>query len=186
VRLQLRFLLLLLPLLTGGCTVFLVNYTDWSNKPAANPHLRLFQAERPKDLLVVYDEYCERTRTTRTCAYLLYKNQNRVELGQSPHFVSTGMTHSLPVVPVFQEPMPPETNSLPGLYAVISTNTESFLIYSNRQMIGTNDLPLYADPVGKEERTALLPFAITVDAALVAGAIYVWIIAPETDTWPRQ
>lgn len=77
-----HILLLLLPLMTGGCTGLLWYNTDWTDKPAANPDLHLFQVERQKDLLVVYDEYSERNKAVRKRAYLLYKNQQRVEQGQ--------------------------------------------------------------------------------------------------------
>jgi len=177
--------LLLLPLMTGGCTGLLWHYTDWTDRPAINPNLRLFQAERQKDLLVVYDEYSERNKTVLSRAYLLYKNQERVEQNQRPDFVGVRMAQKLPAVTVFQDSTPPETNSLPRLYAVVSTNTESFLVCSNHQTVSSHNLPMYTDPVGEAERNALMPFAITVDVSLVAGAIYCWLISPKTDTWPR-
>jgi hypothetical protein len=129
-------LLLLLPLVTGGCTGLLWDNTDWENRPAANPNLRLFQVEQQKDFLVVYREYCERTKVTRPRAYLLYKNQNRVKQIQRPHFASLRMAQGLPEVPVFQERMPADTNSLPALYSVVSTNTESFMVYSKIRWSG--------------------------------------------------
>jgi hypothetical protein len=180
------WLLLLLPLLTGGCTGLLWHYTDWTDRPAINPNLRLFQAGRQKDLLVVYDEYAERSKTVQPRAYLLYKNQERVAQSQCPHFVGIRMAQGLPAVPVFQDSMPLETNSLPGLYAVVSTNTESFLVCSNHQTVSSHNLPMYTDPAGVAERNALMPFAVTVDVSLVAGAIYCWLISPKTDTWPNQ
>ena len=179
------FFLSLLPLLTGGCTGFLWTNADWSDRPAINPKFRLFQAERQKDLVVVYDEYSERTRSIRARAYLLYKNQSRVEQNLRPHFVGIRMVQGLATVPVFQDPIPPDTNSLPVLYAVVSTNTESFLVCSNHQTVGSHTLPIYTDPVSVVERNALSPVAVTVDVVLVAGAIYCWVIAPKTETWPR-
>jgi len=186
VRHPLRILLVLLPLVTSGCTGLLWRNTDWVDKPAANPDLRLFQVERQKDLLVVYDEYSERTKSIHARAYLLYKNQSRVEQNQRPHFENLRMALGLPVVPVFQEPMPANTNTLPKFCAIASTNTESFMVYSNNQMVSSHDLPMYSDPVGMAERTALSPVAVTVDTVLVAGIIYFVVIAPDNRCWPNQ
>jgi hypothetical protein len=176
----------LLPLLTGGCSSLLWHNVDWSNRPAANPNLRLFQAERQQDLLVVYDEYSERTRSTRARAYLLNRNQSRVAQGERPRFVSTRITQGLPAVTVLPDSMAQATNSLPALYAVVSTNTGSFLVYTNHQLAGTNDLPIYPDPLGKVERIAFSPVAITVDVVLVAGIVYFAVVAPNTDAWPDR
>ena len=178
-------LLLLLPLMTSGCTGLLWHYTDWTDRPAINPNLRLFQAERQKDLLVVYDEYSERTRSVCSRAYLLYKNQDRVEQNLRPHFVGVRTAQGLPIVPIFPDSLPPETNSLPPLYALVSTNTESFLVCSYQQTNSLHNLPIYADPAGELERNALSPVAITLDVTLVAGGLYCWLIAPKTETWPR-
>ena len=69
-----RFLLLL-PLIFGsGCATQAL----WDNEnleavkePADKPNLRLFDAKRHDDLLVVYDEYSERSNGVRTRAYWL-------------------------------------------------------------------------------------------------------------------
>jgi len=176
----------LLPLVTGGCTGLLLDSTDLSNKPDADPHLRLFEARRQKDLVVVYDEYSERTKSTRARAYLLYKNQARIAQSQSPHFTSLRTVRGLPLVPVFPDPLPVETNSRPPLYAVVTTNTESFMVYSNNQVVGSHDLPIYTDRASEVERVIFSPVAITVDVALVAGAIYLWLIADKTENWPAH
>jgi len=68
-----RILFVLLLLASGsGC----VTKALWDNgnleavkEPAGNVNLRLFAAKRPDDVLVVYDEYSERSDATRTRAY---------------------------------------------------------------------------------------------------------------------
>jgi len=96
------------------------------------------------------------------------------------------MAQGLPEVPVFQDPLPADTNALPALYGVVSTNTESFLVYSNNQVVGSHDLPIYHDPVSEATRSVLSPVAVTVDVVLVAGVIYFAIIAPDNGSWPNQ
>jgi hypothetical protein len=186
----LHFFLLWLPLATGGCTGLLWNSTDFNNRPAGNPNVRLFQAEQQKDLLVVYQEYCERTRATRARAYLLYENDGRVKQVERPHFTDARMAKGLPEVPVYPELLPADTNSLPPFYSVVSTNTASFVIYSNNVAVGSHDLPFYPDPVGEAERAALSPVAITADVAIaavvVAGVVYFCFIAPDNETWPSR
>ena len=108
-----RILFCLLLLSSGsGC----VTKALWDNgnleavkEPAGNVNLRLFAAKRPDDVLVVYDEYSERSDATRTRAYWLHENQARVDQRRAPHFASTHLTRHLPPVPVF-ESTPGETN----------------------------------------------------------------------------
>lgn len=180
---QRMFLLLwMLPLFTCGCTAMLWSRTDYDNKAAINPNLRLFQDGRQKDLLVVYDEYSERTRSVRPRAYLLQKNQQRVALDQQPYFVSDRAAEKLPEVPVFPNLAAVEMNSPPALFAVVSTNTESFAVYSGGQLESFHDLPIYPDPVSRRERDALAPLAITADAVIITGVtlglLYLYLGAP--------
>ena len=146
--------------------------TDWSDEPAVNPNLRLFQARSGKDLLVVYDERSERTGSIRSRAYFLHKNQQRIELGDRPHFVKLRSTNNLPAVLVFQTPPDAGANFSKPPYAVVSTNTESFTVYSGGSVTNSYDLPIYGDPFGKAERIILSPVAIAVDVTLVAAVIY--------------
>ena len=103
-RQSLRFLLLMLPVLAGGC----VTHKLWSehtmdewNEPAANPNLRLFRDERHADVLVIYDEYSNRHYSTNTHAFFLQQNLKPLDEHTHPHFVSTNLASRLPPVPVF-------------------------------------------------------------------------------------
>jgi hypothetical protein len=171
-------LLLLPPLLAGGCaTNALWNKTqldEW-NEPASNANLRLFDASRNNDFLAVYDEYSERHNSIHRRSYLLNQNQKRVELGRKPHFVSARLACKLPPVPIFQTPPGPGTTIPPALYAVISTNKQSFAIFSGK---GKTDysLAVYNDGRGQIYRIALTPVAVTADLTIVGGFLGCWFI----------
>ena len=166
-------LLLLLPLLAGGCaTSALWNKTEldaW-NQPANPAGLRLFDAGQQKDFLVVYDEYSERHDTNRTRAYFLNQNEKRVEQHRKPRFVNAQLAHDWPPIPVLQTLPPWSTNFSPACYAVLSTNQQAFAIFSGT--CGTNhDLPVYNDGWGKTSRIALTPVAVTADVTIVGGVL---------------
>jgi hypothetical protein len=170
---------LLLPLLAGGCaTNALWNKTEldaW-NEPTDSTKLQLFDDNRQKDFLVVYDEYSERHDSTRTRAYFLNQNETRVEQGQKPRFVSAKLSRELPPVPVLQTLPLSATNFSPVFYAVVSTNKQSFTIYSGGQ--GTNhDLPVYNDGWGRTDRIALTPVTVVADLTIVGGIAGFWVLA---------
>jgi hypothetical protein len=165
-------LILLLPLWLGGCATHALwtgANLDAYKEPTATPDLRLFDAKKENDLLVVYTEYSERNDTMRIRAYLLNQNEERIKQNKRPHFVSVKLMNSLPSVPVFHAPVEPGTNFSQMLYAVISTNNQSFTLYSDNREIGSHDLPVYNDGRGRLDRIALTPFAMTADLVIVSG-----------------
>jgi hypothetical protein len=173
-----QMMLLLLPLLTGGCaTNALWNKTDldaW-NEPAQNADVRLFDARHKKDFLVVYDEYSERHDSIHTRAYFLNQNQKGVAQGQKPHFVNARLSHKLPPVPIFQTLPESNTNFSQTIYAVISTNRQSFTIYSGKEKTDYS-LAVYNDGRGQIDRIALTPVAVTADLTIVGGFLGCWFI----------
>jgi len=162
---------LLLPLLTGGCaTDALWNRTDldaW-NEPAQTTNVRLFDAGHKKDFLAVYDEYSERHDSVRTRAYFLNQNQKRIAQGQKPHFVSTRLSHKLSPVQIFQTLPESETNFSQTIYAVISSNRQSFTIYSGNGKADYS-LAVYNDGRGQIYRMALTPVALSTDLTIIGG-----------------
>ena len=178
VRQQLLILALLLPLLTGGCATHALwteaQLDDW-NEPATDSKLQLFDASRQKDFLVVYDEYSERHDSTRTRAYFLNQNEKRVEQGRKPRFVSSQLSRELPPVPVLQTLPLANTNFSPAIYAVVSTNKQSFTIYSGQKKTDYN-LAVYNDGRGQIDRIALTPVAATADLTIVGGLLGCWFI----------
>jgi hypothetical protein len=178
VRRQLLRIALLLPLLTGGCATHALwteaQLDDW-NEPAADPKLQLFDASQQKDFLVVYDEYSERHDSTRTRAYFLNQNEKRVEQGQKPWFVGAQLSRELPPVPVLSALPLANTNSPPPIFAIVSTNRQSFTIYRDEQR-ANHDLPVYNDGWGRTDRIALTPVAMAADLTIVGGCLgYVWL-----------
>jgi hypothetical protein len=168
-----RLLPLLLPVFGSGC----VTQALWNNgnleavkEPANNVDLRLFDAKRQNDLLVVYDEYSERNDAIHTRAYWLNENQARVGQRRAPHFTNTNLMSNLPSVPVFYS-TPGETNSALTLYAVVETNKQSFTLYSSNGKIGLHDLPFYNDGRGRIEKIALTPVSVTADLTIIGGYI---------------
>jgi hypothetical protein len=165
---------LLLPLLTGGCaTNVLWNNAqlDNCNEPAADSRLQLFDASPQRDFLVVYDEYSERHDSTRTRAYFLNQNEKRVEQGRKPHFVGVQLSRELPPVLVLRTLPLANTNFPPALYAVISTNQQSFTIYRDEQRTN-HDLPVYNDGWGRIDRIAFTPVAVVADLTIVGGFLF--------------
>lgn len=161
------------------------NLEAW-NEPTDDANLRLFEGTGRKDLLVVYDEYCERTDVTHTRAFWLNANEKRLEQRRMPDFVSPNSALHLSAIPVFdalpkREEPPPEF-----FYALLNTNEQSFALYSNSTQIGSYNLPEYDDGRGKVEKAALTPIAVTADLTIVGGFIgYLWLegMASSGSTW---
>jgi hypothetical protein len=172
-------LLLLPPLLSGGCaTDALWNKTqldEW-NEPADNANLCLFAASRNNDFLAVYDEYSERYDSIHRRSYLLNQNQKCVESGRKPHFVSAQRACELPPGPIFQTPLETGTNIPPALYAVISTNKQSFTIYSGKEKTDYS-LAVYNDGRGQIYRIALTPVTVAADFTIIGGFLGCWFIS---------
>lgn len=167
---------LLLLTLGSGCATNAL----WSNgnleaikEPASNINLRLFDAKRQNDLLVVYDEYSERNDGIHTRAYWLHENETLVNQRRAPHFANTNLMRNLPSVPVF-DLTPDKTNSTSAFYAVVETNQQSFTLYSDSGKVGSHALPFYNDGKGKVEKIALTPVAVTADLTIVGGYLFLW------------
>ena len=177
------WLLLLLPLLTGGC----VTHKLWSektmdewNEPAPNPNLRLFHDAGQHDFLVVYDEFENRHSVTNTRAFFLYQNRESLAQYHRPHFVSTNLAEHLPSVPVFSS----ETAIPQGPFYAVTTNEGNFTIFSGHGESASHPLPLYNDGVGTWERAAWTPLTVTVDLTIIGGflALICWDALAQSDT----
>jgi hypothetical protein len=174
-----KFLPLLLLAFGNGCATHALwtkANLDAYKEPAAIPDLRLFDAKKENDLLVVYDEYSERNDTVRIRAYLLSQNEERIKQNKRPHFVSVKLTNSLPSIPVFHAPVESGTTFSQTLYAVVATNKQSFTLYSRNREISLHDLPVYNDGKGNIERAALTPVSVVADITIVGGFIGYWYL----------
>ena len=167
-------LLLLITALCGGCATKALwsnAYLDAYNELAENGNLLLFDAKEQKDLLVVYGEYSERSDKTRARAYLLNRNEERIRQRQRPHFKSTKLSHNLKPISVVYATNVLEARRAQELYAVRSTNTESFTLYSGECLIESHMLPVYNDGKGQIERIVLTPIAVVADITIVGGLL---------------
>jgi hypothetical protein len=170
-------LVLLLLLLESGCTTSrLWKRTDLCafNEPADDPHLRLFDFGKQDDLLVVYNEYSERSDSVRPRAYLLKENQKRIDLNRRPRFVSANLTGGLKPIPTFSftnaEPSSPDQ-----ICFDLSADRKSFSLYSAGQEI-SYDLPVYKDRVGTTVRAGLTPVAVAADLTIVGGIVGYYVL----------
>jgi hypothetical protein len=161
---------LILLTLANGCTTQALwqneNLEAWK-QPATSPNLRLFAAKQPDDILVVYDEYSERSGATHTRAYWLNQNQKRIDERHAPHFVDANNSLGCTAVPVVLA----STNQIafPLPYAVVATNGQFFTLHLNNGTIEPHDLPCYNDHKGKIEKFALTPLATAADVTIVGG-----------------
>jgi hypothetical protein len=181
-RRKLQTIVLLLPLLTGGCMTHKLwtdNPLDDWNVPATPANVQVFDAEARKDFLVVYDEYSERHDSIRTRAYFLNQNSARLADERIPRFVSPGLTTNFIPLPLYHELTPRGSNAPVRPFVVVSTtNTEAFTLYVKDRAPEEHHLPVYSDGVGTYERVALTPVTVTVDATIVGGAIgCLWLYA---------
>jgi hypothetical protein len=173
-------MLLLTPLvLTSGCATHALwtkSALDNWNEPAQENNLRLFDGRSQKDFLIVYDEHRDRHDDTRTRAYFLYQNLDRVGQNRAPHFVSTNLACGLSPVPVFRSPSCCGTNRSAGPFAVTGINAHSFTLYFRDGGSESYQLPVYSDGTGKYKRAALTPLAVTADLTVVGGfvGIFCW------------
>jgi len=161
---------LILLALGNGCATKAL----WENEgleawkqPTSNPNLRLFSANQPADILVVYDEYSERSDATRTRAYWLNRNQKLIDQHHAPHFVDTKASVGCVAVPVILA----ATNQSAILppYAIVATNGQFFTLHLDNGVTESHDLPCYNDHKGKVEKLALMPIANVADATILGG-----------------
>jgi hypothetical protein len=168
---------LCLLILGNGCATKALwennNLEAWK-EPADSPNLRLFTAKQPADILVVYNEYSERSDKTYTRAYWLKENQKLINDRHSPHFVSTNVSAGCVAVPVILAGTNQITLAPP--YAVVATNGQSFTLYLDSGTTESHDLPIYNDQKGKIEKFALTPLATAADITILGGVLgYCWL-----------
>lgn len=165
--------------LVSGCVTKALwtndNLEAW-NEPANDANLRLFEGGTRSELLVVYDEYSERSGGIRARAYWLDKNERRLEERRMPDFVSTNVALQLSAVPVLER-SPERARPAPAFYAILRSNQQSFALYSGNSQISSHDLPEYNDGRGKVEKAALTPLAVTADLTIVGGVLGYFYLA---------
>jgi hypothetical protein len=141
------------------------------HEPSTNSTLRLFRSGQPWDLLVVYQESIEPHDARRMRAYLLHRNESRIEKQKRPMFVKIDSFRRLEPVPVFSATNAAAPSPKLPLYAIFSTSNVWFTLYSGGASVGSYSLPVYRDGRGRMERIAVTPLAAAADATIVGGAI---------------
>ena len=88
---------------------------------------------QPRDVPAEYDEASQGTATVQRRAYWLEPNALAIAAGRQPRFVASTNTQGLAAVPVTDNPTNTPLSGYQGLYAVVSTNGQSFFLHSGQQ-----------------------------------------------------
>ena len=153
----------------------------WSERdyvvPSPNPILALSQT--PQGILVEYDAEYERNGEIQRRAYYLEPNFQRIEAGLKPVFVNPAKAGPQTVIPILERP--PTNQPSPALYAICSSNLNSFTLYRPGQLLGPCALPAFEDR-RTTVKVALTPLAVTGDAIVVGSVVgcvggYLWVMA---------
>ena len=140
-------------------------------QPDTHPNLRLFAAKQPNDILVIYDEYSERSDAVHTRAYWLNQNQQLIDDRHAPHFVDPNHAVGCAAIPVFTSM---NETPLSAPYAILATNSQSFTLHLPDGSMASHDLPYYNDQKGKAEKLAFTPIATAADITIVGGVLGYW------------
>jgi hypothetical protein len=142
----------------------------WPTNP---PNLRLFYSEAARDLLAEYDEASEGTATVQRRAYWIEPNALAIAAGRQPLFVSITNAQDLVAVPVTDDLAGPPASAYRGLYAVVSTNGQSFSLCLGEKEPTDYALPVYYTSSGQRVKQVLLtPFAVATDVTIVGGVVF--------------
>jgi hypothetical protein len=162
--------------LLSGCTSALWEKERFARLhwPADPPNLRLSYSERARYVLAEYDEVSEGSTTVKRRAYWLEPNALAVAAGRQPRFVSVTNALDLVEVPVTNSLAGPSPSACHGLYAVVSTNGQSFSLYSGQKELTVHELPMYYFGAGQRTKQVLLtPLAVVTDLTLVGAVVCV-------------
>ncbi len=149
---------------------------DWSqfNEPAPNPRLAISRRASESDFLVEYDELPVRQDDMVRRAYLLLKNNRRIEAGKKPAFEKTSAVQGGQPFRVYtaEEKVNGETNR----YIRFKLETRTFELFDQGRSFGRHSLPVYKIGTDLPLKIALTPFALTADLAAVGFivGIYCW------------
>src|SRR5262245_46458849 len=141
------------------------------SEPASPSNLGLFYSSQRQDVLVEYSETREDDDSIHRRAYWLHENAQRLKERQKPRFVPLGQEHGLTGVPLLPEPAVPDSALADGLCAVVSSNGDTFTLYSAGKKEGTYELPVYPDNSGRVKQVLLTPPAVAADVTIVGGVI---------------
>jgi hypothetical protein len=175
-----------LPLLSTGCdTVRDSSMTgrlwdaDGVNRclPAPKPNAKLYWTADHQDVLVTYDELCEKTDSIRQRAFFFKANVRRLEDRKKPRFVEPAKIVELSLV---QIPAVVGTNASPQetILVRLSDDGKEFTLHWSGTDLGPYALPVYLDRGSETKRFLLTPLTaagdfivVVVVVAVVASAV---------------
>jgi len=168
-------------LLPGGCATKAlweeVRFARF-HEPASPATLRLAYSNRAQDVLVEYDESCEEKTFIKRRADFLYDNRQRIETRRKPRFVRPARAVGFEPIRVLESPRAITAPAAAGIHAVVSTDNQSFTLYTNEMSLGSFDLPVYTDASRKTKQVLLTPVTVTTDLTIVGG--YLFLLAWST------
>lgn len=170
---QLSLLAVLSCVMTGCVTSALweEGRFDRFHEPAAPPNLRLFKSMQNQDILVQYDEWVDVNERLKTRTYWLGQDRDSTSNPHKPAFVSARAANGLQPIQIYETSgFASQTNV--GLAAVMSWNPPGFTLYSGEKELGSHVLPVYEDGSAMAKKVLLTPLAVTADAAIVAGYLF--------------
>lgn len=155
------------------------------HEPAAPPGLRLFASPENQDILVQYDEWLDVNEKLKTRSYWLGQDRDSTTNPHKPAFVSGRAADGLSPLRIYEaNGFNVQTNE--GLAAVMSWNPPGFTLYSGGKELGSHLLPVYEDSSATTKKVLLTPLAVTADAGIVAGylfLIYAQAFANGSGSW---
>jgi hypothetical protein len=141
------------------------------NVPAPEPNAKFFRRTDNRDVLVTYDELCERKDKIRRRAFFFQANLERLEQHKKPRFVNPNLASEMNLVLLTVV-----TNAIPApepILTRLSPDLRSFTLVRDGKEYGPFDLPVYVDASGWTERVLLTPLAVTGDVVIAAAIIAV-------------
>jgi hypothetical protein len=121
----------------------------------------------------------------KTRTYWLGQDHESSRNPHKPAFVSARAADGLSPIFIYQETsFTSQTNV--GLAAVMSWNPPGFTLYSGEKALGSYVLPVYEDGSATTKKVLLTPLAVTADAAIVAGylfLVYAEVFANGNGSW---
>jgi hypothetical protein len=164
-------------LLGSGCATPELWGEKWTNEPAPKSRLAIRRLESRSDFLVQFDELHGGTGEVERRAYLLKKNEKRIQEQRKPRYLKDATFPTGEDFFVFDNSGQTEATQAPQ-----TTNNYARLHFSRREFDlvvqgtggGTHPLPYYRSHEHMVKRIALTPLAALADATgitFLAGAV---------------
>ena len=171
----------LTPLLLAGTQLFTgcqiydeygLTHKLWSDpsltnhyEPAGTRGLKTFARPPSTQLLVSYDELCERNNSLRRRAFFMPDSAKILGEHRKPSFTNPLPAKGWVEVPVIVagEPAPAAP-----VYLTLSADSKSFTVVRDGVANGPHQLPTYVDQSSTAFRVAMTPVAVVADVTVVA------------------